>query len=117
MASIKDQLESDIKRFFEQIENQNHNDQLQTLRNLLDKYIHLSSSDYMMDYHDLHTIVSNAKGIFSNKKFPLYLGKRKRRVYEGEQANLCIIESTIAHLNKNDCLKKHPKFDYKEDKY
>lgn len=117
MASIKDQLESDIKRFFEQIEKQNHNDQLQTLRNLLDKYIHLSSCDFVMDYHDLSSIVSHAKGVFTNKNFPVFLGKKKRRVYESEQANLCMVEATVSYLNKNDCLKKLPKFDYKEDKF
>jgi hypothetical protein len=116
MSKVKEEVEVDIKRFFEQIENQSSSDKLQTLRNLLDKHIHLTTSDYMMDYHDLNAIVSHAKGSFVNKTFPVFLGDKKRKVGQNEQANLCVIEATISHLNKNDCLKRLPKFKYKEDK-
>ena len=113
--SVKETLESDIINFFEQIDNQNVNDQRQTLRLLLDKYIHLTKAELMMDKHDLEVIVSHAKGLMAQKTFPVHLGKNKRRVDESEQTTICIIESTISHLNKNDCLKRLPKFDYKED--
>lgn len=116
MSSIKEQLDVDIKRFFEQIEKQHQNDKFQTLRNLFDKYLHLNTSDYMMDYHDLNSIISNAKGKFANNKFPVHLGAKKRLVPQGELSNLCVVEAVIEHLNKNDCLKKIPKFDYREDK-
>lgn len=114
--ALKDELEVDIKRFFEQIEKQNPQDQKETLRLLMNKYIHLSTSEYKLDYYDLNSIIGDAKGRFANKTFPVFLGDRRRKVEESEQANLCVIESTIAHLNKSDCLKKMPKFDYKEDK-
>lgn len=117
MSNLKEQLDVDIKRFFEQIETQNFNDQKETLRNLFNKYIHLSKADHVMDYYDLNDIVSNAKGKFSRKTFPVFLGKKRRKVMDTEQANLCIIESVISHLNQKDCLKKLPKFDYKEDKF
>ena len=113
---LKDQLNVDILRFFEQIENQNSNDKIQTLRNLLDKYIHLSTADYLMDSHDLNMIISNAKTLFSQKTFPVFLGDKKSKVMEAEQANLCVIESVVSHLNKKECLKKIPKFKYKQDK-
>jgi len=115
-VSLKSELEVDIKRFFKQIENQNENDRVNTLRLLMDKYIHLSTSSYMMDNHDLNMIISHAKSLFANKTFPVYLGDSKKIVYENDQANLCVIESTISHLNNKDCLKKLPKFDYKENK-
>jgi len=114
--SIKNELEVDIKRFFEQIETQDSNDKKETLRLLMDKYIHLSKSNYIMDNHDLNTIMSNAKNLFVQKTFPAFLGKRKVQVSQGEQSNLCVIEATIGHLNKKDCLKRMPKFDYKENK-
>lgn len=113
---LKDQLNIDILRFFEQIENQSQNDKIQTLRNLFDKYMHLNTADYIMDYHDLNMIVSNAKTIFAQKTFPAYLGDKKIKVMESEQPNLCVIESVVSHLNKNGCLKKLPKFKYKQDK-
>ena len=116
MGNLKEQLNVDIKRFFEQIENQNTDDQAKTLRNLLDKYIHLSKADYLMDSHDLRNIIGSAKSLFAQKTFPMFLGEKTRKVDPNDQPNLCVIEATIQHLNKNDCLKKLPKFDYREDK-
>ena len=117
MGSLKEQFEVDMKRFFEQIERQGTNDRKETLRNLFDKYIHLSNSDILLDRHDLGVIISNAKDRFSSKTFPVYLGEKKKKVDADDQANLCVIESTIGFLNKNDCLKKLPKFNYKENKF
>lgn len=114
--SLKESLDGDIASFFRDIENQNLNDQKLTLKLLIDKYAHLSSSEFVMDKADLEFIVSSAKGIFATKTMPVFLGKGIRKVYEGDQAALCIIEATIGHLNKSECLKKLPKFDYREDK-
>lgn len=117
MSSIKEQLEVDIVRFFEQIENQDINSQRQTLRNLLDKYIHLSTSDYVMDSNDLREILGTAKSNFANEKaiIDLKSGAMYRRVQQGELANFFVIEATIKHLNKKECLKRLAKFYKKED--
>ena len=109
-------LDIDIYTFFEQIESQNRNDRMKTLRLLMDKYIHINKSDYLMDIHDLNTIVSNAKRIFVDKTMPMFLGEKKRLVHQSEQGHLCMIEATIGHLNKTQCLKKLPKFNYQENK-
>lgn len=114
---IKQQLELDIINFFKQIDTQNNVDQKETLKNLMNKYIHLTKADFMMEKYDLEVIVSNAKNLMANKTFPVYLGSNKRKVFEDEQTSLCIIESTVTYLNKNECLKKLPRFDYREDKF
>lgn len=115
--NMKEQVEFDIRAFFEQINNQSSGDQRETLRLLLEKYTHLSKADYLMDKTDLDSIIGNAKQLMATKTLPVFLGKAKRRVMEHEQANLCVIESTISHLNKNNCLLKLPKFEYKEDTF
>ena len=117
MSNLKEQIEVDIKRFFEQIENQDASSQIQTLRNLIDKYVHLSTANYMMDSHDLSSIVSDAKARFARDSAVIYIksGSISRRVQQDELANLFVIEAAIAHLNKKDCLKRMPKFD-KRDK-
>ena len=74
MSDLKEQINVDIKRFFEQIEKQNNEDQAKTLFNLLDKYLHLSKADHMMDYYDLNHIICHAKTLFGTKTFPLFLG-------------------------------------------
>lgn len=116
MSNLKEQIEVDIKRFFEQIDTQSYDDQTKTLRNLLDKYVHLSTADYLMDSHDLRTIIGSAKSLFAQKTFPMFLGEKTRKVESSDQPNLCVIEAVIGHLNKNDCLKRLPKFDYREDR-
>ena len=115
--NIKEQLEVDIATFLEQIKTQHRNDQLITMRNLLNKYIHLSTSDYMMDGHDLRSIIGIAKSSFASNTFPVYLGAHKKVVNQVDLPNLCVIEATISHLKKKDCLKKIAKFDYKENKF
>ena len=113
--ATEDELDIDIMRFFEQIENQEPNDKIKTLRLLMDKYIHLSKSSHMMDNADLFNIISQAKSMFARKAFPVFFGERCSKVLQSDQPNLCVIESTIVYLNKNDCLKKMPKFDYREN--
>jgi hypothetical protein len=116
MSKLKEQLEVDIKRFLENIENQNENDKLQTLRNLFDKYLHLNTSDYLMDHSDLFSIISSSKKKFSEENVPVKLGSNKRVVNQQDLPNLFIIEATIGHLKKKDCLKKMAKFDKKKGK-
>jgi hypothetical protein len=116
MSKLKEQLEVDILRFLENIENQNTTDKIQTLRDLFDKYIHLSKSDYMMDAHDLTVIINDAKNRFVTQTMPVHLGATKRLVGAVDLPNLCLIEATVGHLNKKDCLKKMPRFDKREDK-
>jgi len=112
---VKDEIDTDIINFFKQIENQNTNDKQKTLKNLIDKYAHISQSDYMMDWYDLQSIVNCAKTLFSNKSFPMFLGDKRKRVNQNEQANLCVIEETVRHLNHKECFKKLPRFDFRED--
>ena len=117
MSDLKKQLEVDIKRFIDNIENQSDADKIQTLRNMFKTHLHLHTCDYMMDKHDLQTIIGGAKGNFSRDAMPIYLGAKKRIVDQNELPNMMVIESTISYLNKNDCLKKMPKFDKREDKF
>lgn len=114
---LKEQLDVEIKRFLENIENQSNRDRLETLNNMFEKYLHLNTCDYMMDRFDLMEIIGSAKSNFSTTTFPIFLGHKKHKVDPNDHANLCIIEATIGHLNKNGCLKKMAKFDKREDLY
>jgi len=113
---LEEQLNSDIIRFLDNIRNQTKNDQIYTLRNLFDKYIHLNQADYLMDSYDLNRIVGSAKTKFCNDNMKVFLGERKVPVTQGDLSNLCVIEATIGHLNKIGCLKKLPRFDKREDR-
>ena len=117
MSDMKDQLEVDIKRFLENIEKQNCSDRIESLRLLFDKYLHLNTCDYMMDYFDLQEIVGGAKDRFSRNSMPVYLGEKKRIVPQDYLSNMCVVESTISLLNKKGCLKKLPKCDKRENRF
>jgi hypothetical protein len=117
MNDLEKQLDVDIMRFLENIEKQNTTDRIKTLKNLFEKHLHLHSSDFMMNHSDLLTIIDNAKNNFSNQTMPIYLGEKKKLVNPSDLPNLCVIESAVTHFNKNNCLKRIPFFDKKDDKF
>lgn len=113
--NLKQQIKNDIIKCLDNIDKQSQNDKIKTLTHLLDKYIHLSTSDYLMDNWDLSSIIGTAKQNYANDNVQIHLGKRKIKVQQQDVANLFVIEATISHLNKKDCLKKMPKFDKREN--
>ena len=113
--SIKEQLESDISAFFENIEKQSEQDRKKTLRILMDKYVHLYSTPVLLDKHDFDMIKSHAHSFFVNSAFPKKVGGKYNREISGtESTALSIIEGTIMVLNGKECFKKFPKFDYRD---
>ena len=116
MSKLKEQLDTDILRFLENIESQNFSDKIQTLRHLFDKYLHLSQAELLLDAHDLSVIINDAKNIFASQTMPIHVGPNKRLISPVDLPNLCVVEATVSLLNKKDCLKKVAKFDKREDK-
>ena len=114
MRYMKENLNSDILAFFRDIEKQTESDKILTLRLLMDKYIHLSQTDLLMDKFDFNEIIGLAKKEIVNKTLPVKIGNTNSLIIETEVPNLCVIEATISHLSKKGCLKKLPKFDYKK---
>lgn len=115
--SLKDAIEVDILEFFDDIDVLGSNNRKEMLRTLLTKYARLSTEEILLDNSDLQIIVDNAKINMSHKVMPIFLGQLKKRVAESDQANLCVIESAIMYLNSKDCLKRSPKFDYRNNKF
>ena len=116
--TLKEEVEQDIKNFYKQIESQDFNDKIGTLRVLLNKYAHLSTVDFLMDKNDFDSIISNARGLFVRKSMPTRLVKSgiiDVKLEPSEEKNLCLIESAVAFFNKNECLNKLPRFKYKDN--
>lgn len=112
--SIKDQLDSDIEDFFQNIEKQLPESKRKTLKLLLDKYAHLYSTPVLLDKHDFDMVKSHAHSFFVNSAFPKRVGSDKREIGSYEANILSIIEGTISVLNSRECFKKLPKFDYRD---
>lgn len=112
--SSEESLNFDILNFFKEIENQGDSDRIKSLRLLMDKYIHLNKADYLMEKFDFNEITSLAKREILEKNMPAKIKGSNMYLSENEVVNLCIIEATVTHLNKIGCLKRIPKFDYKE---
>lgn len=114
---IKEKCENDINSFFNETEGQSVSDKKQSLRNLMNKYVHLTTSDYELDEKDLRKIIDRAKSIMSNKTMPVYLGDKAVEVKQEELMPLCIIESTIEYFNNKECLKRKPRFKTSSPKF
>ena len=112
--SIKEQLEADIYAFFENIEKQTAQDKRKTLLLLFDKYLHLFSTPVLLDKHDFEMIKDHARKFLIDSAFPKKVGTNRREISPSEANILSVIEGTIAVLNSKECLRKLPKFDYKD---
>jgi hypothetical protein len=115
--SLKEEIELDILDFFKSIDVSGTNDRKEKLRMLLSKYAQLSSSELAMDDTDLRSIITGAMYSMSNRTLPMFLGENGKQVAQEHQQIVCIIESTVSQLNKKDCLKRLPKFDFKANKF
>lgn len=118
---MNNNIYKDVVEALETLDNQAYSDKVRTLTMLIEKYVHKNKADHLMGYRDLHSIIDKAKQKMSTENFPKYLESTSkfnniRKVEENYNKHICVIESTILHLNKLDCLKRLPKFNYKQDK-
>lgn len=112
--SVNDNLDSDIYEFFENIEKQLPEARRRTLKLLIDKYAHLNSTPALLDKYDFDMIKDAAHKFFVSSAFPKKIGSNRREISGSDTNILSIIEGTIQVLNGKDCLKKLPKFDYRD---
>lgn len=110
--SNKEQVERDISDYLDKEQNLSENDKRKYLRALFEKHFEFEKLDYMLNYHDFFSIISNAKVNYNNVK-PEISG---RQLYPSETPQAAIIEAVIMHLNGKGILKKLVKVDYRGKK-
>lgn len=111
--SLQEEIERDINQFFREIQNMPGQDQKKALKNLMDKYFHLTTATILFDASDYKLIKNHAGHLYTSRSWPKKMKTGFSREVEGADAvNISIVEATILHLNSKDCLKKVPKFDY-----
>ena len=114
MQDLENKISQDVLEFMSSTDKMSYGDKVELLKLLLKKYALLATSDVTLDKKDLHDIISASKQNFTNITIPVELEGSEVPVHQTEIANLCVIEATIGHLNKNSCLKRIPKFNYKK---
>ncbi|HLD91643.1 MAG TPA: hypothetical protein VI911_11650 [Patescibacteria group bacterium] len=117
---LNDNIYQDVLETLKVMENQGHSDKVQTLTLLLEKYVHKNKATHLMNNKDLTTIVDDAKTLMAHETFPKFLqtsGRLKTQLDQEKQIQLCIVEATIGHLNRLECFKRLPKFDFKDNKF
>lgn len=114
MRELESTIKRDVLEFMSCANKMSYEDKVELLQLLLKKYALLATSDVALDKKDLHDIISTSKQIFTDIVIPIELEGSQTPVHQTEIANLCVIEATIGHLNKNSCLKRIPKFKYKK---
>lgn len=112
---LKQQLEQDIAQFFRDIDDMLPEGKKKALELLIEKYCHLSSAPVKWDKSHFEMIKSHAITLFKDKAYPKKFNNSYREFSTQEAPNVCLIEATISHLHSEDCLKKLPKFDVRED--
>ena len=110
--SLESDLDRDIRQFFQQTNEMRDEDKISSLKLLLDKYIHISRSDYLMDKYDFETIKQNAQNLLKEYKLPKQFQNSFGLISGNEAVALSIIEGTVQFLISRDCLKRSPKFKY-----
>ena len=113
--SIEKDLEQDVGQFFQEIEKMLPEGKKKHLKILIDKYCHLLSTPIIFDKYDLDMIKDLALRQFIDKTARVYMGKNRREVTDRDIVTLRVVEATIGYLHSKDCLKKLPKFDYKNE--
>jgi len=111
---IKEQLDADIAMFFENIEKQLPEDRKKTLMQLMEKYMHLTSTPLLLDKYDFEMIKSHAHQFYVNSAFPKKVGTKKQEITATEANVLSIVEGTIHLLTGKEAFRKKPKFDYRD---
>lgn len=109
--SDKEQVEREILEYLAKEPNLSRDDKARYLRALFNKHFEFEKLAYMINYHDFHDIVSNAKGGYLQVKPRI----SSRNLYPTEIAHAAMIQSVISHLNSKGLLKKFVKIDFTED--
>jgi len=112
MSSPESEISRDVLEFLNSIEKMTHSGKVDLLTILLKKYAVLGTADIILEKKDLETIISRAKQIYVEKSMPVEIRGSDIPVHQPDIPNLCVIESTISHLNNLNCFKRVAKFDY-----
>lgn len=114
MQDLESKIRLDVMDYLNTSEKMSHSDKVELLTLLIKKHIVTDRSEVLLGKKDLLEVISRAKGIFSELPMPVEMTDSEMPVHQTDYSNLCVIEATIGLLNKNDCLKKLPKFKYKK---
>jgi hypothetical protein len=104
------QIERDLREFFEIEGNLKKEDRLNYLRTIFDKHLTLRKLDHMVNYGDLQEIISQSKRAYGNITLPAHI--TGKRVDTSQLPTLAMLEAFVGYLNKNHLLKKLTKLDY-----
>lgn len=107
--SNKEQVERDISDYLDKELNLTENDKRRYLRALFEKHFEFEKLDHLINYHDFHLIISNAKTNYNNIKLEI----SGRELYPSEIPQVAIIEAVVMHLNEKGVLRKLAKIDYR----
>lgn len=105
-----EQIEQELRAYLAEERNLSNSDRLKYLMAIFNKHFGLDQTEHLLNDHDLHDIVSYAKGSYARTTLPMRISKKE--VYSGDVNFVLMIEAVICHLNKNKLIKKLIKFDY-----
>ena len=108
-------IDQEVRQAVSVLEGQFFEDQIDTLKHLVKKFIHLDNSSFKLRKHDLFNIISTAKTTMAQNTMPLYLDGKDIPIQMEEARLIIIIQATISYLNGKDCFKKLPVINYSKE--
>ena len=108
-------INQEVRRVVSVLEGQFFEDQVETLKHLINKFVHLDSSSFKLRRHDLLNIISHAKSSMATNTMPMHLDGKDNPIPMEEARLVMIIQATISYLNGKDCFKKLPVINYSKE--
>lgn len=106
--TINNSFEIEIADFLARQNSLTKEDQKTLLMNIFSKHVLMNQADLVMSAMDLEEIVSSAKAIYPSIPVPCAIGKKD--LSADRIPHLCTVEAVILFLNKNQALRRLPKF-------
>jgi hypothetical protein len=108
-------IDQEVRGVVSVLEGQFFEDQIDTLKNLIKKFVHLDNASFKLRRHDLLNIISGAKSSMAQNTMPMYLDGKDVPIHMEEARLIMIIQATISYLNGKDCFKKLPVINYSKE--
>lgn len=108
------EIERELKDYLDKEDNMRFSDKLPYLMIIINKHFAIDKIDHLVDYHDLDSIICEAKGTYAQTRMPMHVSGRE--LTPPETNYVLVLQAFVSYLNRNKLLKKLTKIDHRGKK-
>jgi len=109
MSDLKN-IESDLREYLTKESNLRGEDKFRYLKAIFDKHFAISELEHSINYYDIQTIMSFAKGQWVRQSLPLNVSGKE--ISSMDVSSVAMLESVLNYLTGNKLLRKLTKVEY-----